>query len=158
MIMLNKNPPFRDVPAVQYVVHDSALGRVMALDTVKYADDRMRNSVLCMGSHATYLMPRYLADYGIPLLGVITNDCGPGKDNIGTVGLPDLDKMGLPGATVSVTSARVGDARSTYFDGVISALNETARKAGVAIGQPATKAAELMLTYAKTREPVLSRA
>jgi len=149
MIMLNKNPPFQDVPRIQYVVHDSDLGRVVALDTVKYADERMKNSVLCMGSHASHLMPRYLADYGIPLHGVITNDCGPGKDNIGTAGLPDLDKAGIPGATVSVTSARVGDARSTYYEGVISALNDKAKSFGVKIGQPAQKAAELMLRAAQ---------
>ena len=94
-------------------------------------------------------MPRYLADYGIPLLGVIANDCGPGKDSIGNAGLPDLDKVGLPGATVSVVSARVGDARSTYYDGVISALNETARSIGIAEGQSARQAAELMLKAAK---------
>ena len=90
-------------------------------------------------------MPRYLASYGVKLSGVITNDCGPGKDNIGICGLPDLDKASIPGATVGVTSARVGDARSTYLDGVISYVNETAKAVGIKPGQSASEAAALML-------------
>ena len=42
MIMLGKNPPFQESPRIQHVVHDSELGRVMALDTVKYVDDGIK--------------------------------------------------------------------------------------------------------------------
>lgn len=145
MMMLNKNPPFLPCPRTQHLVHDSQDGKVFALDTVRYVDDRIQNSVLCMGSHSSPLMPRYLASYGVELSGVITNDCGPGKDEIGTAGLPDLDKAGIPGATVSVASAKVGDARSTYHDGIISSVNDVARGVGVREGQSAVEAAALML-------------
>jgi nucleotidyltransferase/DNA polymerase involved in DNA repair len=42
-------------------------------------------------------------------------------------------------------SARIGDPGSTYADGVVSAVNETARRRGVAVGQPAAEAARRML-------------
>jgi hypothetical protein len=39
----------------------------------------------------------------------------------------------------------MGDGRSTYFDGVISACNEPARRKGVEVGQTAKEAAHLLL-------------
>jgi len=63
----------------------------------------------------------------------VARGCGPGKDGVGTSGLPDLDKANLPGATVSVRSATVSDARSTYFDGIISAINAKASGIGIAV-------------------------
>jgi nucleotidyltransferase/DNA polymerase involved in DNA repair len=46
---------------------------------------------------------------------------------------------------VSSASARIGDALSTYHDGIISTANEPARAKGVTIGMKAAEAARLML-------------
>jgi nucleotidyltransferase/DNA polymerase involved in DNA repair len=48
-------------------------------------------------------------------------------------------------ACVDAMSACIGDPASTYADGVVSAVNQTARRAGVAVGQPAVEAARRML-------------
>lgn len=50
-----------------------------------------------------------------------------------------------PAATVSASSARIGDALSTFTDGIISAVNESAKKLGVRMGMKASQAARLML-------------
>lgn len=143
--MLNTRPPFREPAPRQILVHASDLGRVYALDTVKYLDQRIAGAVLCMGSHAASSMPRYLEAAGVELAGVITNDVGRAKDDSGIAGLATLDAVNVACAVVSCQTARVGDAQSTYHAGVISACNRTAAAAGVAVGQRAVEAAALLL-------------
>jgi hypothetical protein len=58
-----------------------------------------------------------------------------GLDGAGVSRLPALEARGIAGACVSCFSARIGDARSTWADGVISALNGSAAARGGAIGQ-----------------------
>ena len=68
------------------------------------------------------------------------NDAGIGKDGAGISRLPVLDERGIVGVTVAATSARIGDGRSTYEDGIVSRINETARAAGIKVGMPAREA------------------
>ncbi len=56
-----------------------------------------------------------------------------------------MARHGLVAAAVSSASARIGDALSTYHDGIVSAANEPARAKGVTIGMKAAEAARLML-------------
>ncbi len=77
--------------------------------------------------------------------GVIFYDGGMAKDSSGRDGLPILDVAGIAAATVDAMSARMGDPRSTYETGVVSALNDCARRAGVEIGQFAREAAQRTL-------------
>jgi len=149
--LLDANPVPVALPKRQILVHDSPLGRVYALDTVKYADARISGAVLCMGSHAAPAMADYVAEFGFALAGVITNDVGFAKDRSGIGGLAALDARAVPGATVSCASARVGDAQDTYFSGVVSACNATAAALGIAPGQSAAQAAERMLREAAGR-------
>lgn len=150
--LLEKNPV--QVPAArrQIKVHSDELGEVFALDTVKYADQRIAGSVLCMGSHAARAMASYVDDLGFNLSGVITNDVGLSKDKSGIEGLALLDPFDVPAATVDCNTARVGDAQSTYFTGRISYLNETAIRIGVKLNDPAKLAAHKMLQYANDKK------
>ena len=45
----------------------------------------------------------------------------------------------------SATSARVGDGRSTYYDGVLSARNETAASLGARVGMPTPEFVDLVM-------------
>jgi hypothetical protein len=65
------------------------------------------------------------------VLGALYNDAGVGKDEAGISRLPALDARGIAAATVSATSARIGDARSTYEDGIISHVNRRATRLGL---------------------------
>lgn len=145
ILMLNKRPTYRQPEIRQILVYESELRKVFALDTVKYVDARIEGSVLCMGSHSASSMPKYLDDAGVTLAGVITNDVGCLKENLGIAGLWTLDAAKIPAAVVSCNTARVGDAQSTYFAGVVSVCNRTAAQLGILVGERATHCATKML-------------
>ena len=89
-----------------------------------------------------------MAHYALPIRpkGVICNDAGRGLDDSGIEGLAILDEHRIAGAAVSTESARIGDALSTYHDGLISAANAAAAAKGVRVGMRASDAARLMLS------------
>ena len=66
---------------------------------------------------------------------VFFNDAGVGKENAGIAALDMLEKLGVAGGTVSNDSAKIGDARDHWENGVISHLNEAAKAAGSREGQ-----------------------
>ena len=72
------------------------------------------------------------------------NDAGIGIDEAGVSRLPALDQRGIAAATVSAESARIGDARSTYEDGVLSRVNARAAALGLTPGMPGREAVALL--------------
>ncbi|NBR81669.1 MAG: hypothetical protein EBT53_08305 [Betaproteobacteria bacterium] len=86
------------------------------------------------GSHGGLSAARY-AWVAKPWL-VVFNDAGVGKDQAGIAGLAQLAQQGVAAATVSHTSARIGDASSTLADGVISYVNAPAKLLGLQPGVP----------------------
>ncbi len=72
----------------------------------------------------------------------ICSDGGRGRGDSGLDGL----RAEIPGATVDVQTARIGDGLSTYREGVISACNELASARGVRVGQRAQEAAWLLVS------------
>jgi hypothetical protein len=52
-----------------------------------------------------------------PVAAAFFNDAGVGKDEAGLSRLPLLDRMGIPGMTVSSDSARIGFGDETYRRG-----------------------------------------
>jgi uncharacterized protein YunC (DUF1805 family) len=92
------------------------------------------------------------ADYlkSINPFGYICSDGGRGLDNSGMAALPLAAAMGIAGATVDARRAKMGDAMSTWHDGIISAANSLAEAAGVRVGMTAPEAARLMV---RRRDP-----
>jgi len=66
----------------------------------------------------------------------VFNDAGIGIDEAGIGRLPALDARGIAGLTVAAASARIGEARSSFEDGIISRVNATAAALGAAAGMP----------------------
>jgi hypothetical protein len=64
----------------------------------------------------------------------VFNDAGIGIDEAGIGRLPALDARGIAGLTVAAASARIGEARSTFEDGIVSRVNRTAAGWGAAEG------------------------
>jgi hypothetical protein len=85
------------------------------------------------GSHGGLNSARFAAA-ARPLLAVF-NDAGLGKDGAGIAGLAWLQAQGIAACAVSHASARIGDARSTLADGIISHCNARAAALGVAPGE-----------------------
>jgi hypothetical protein len=125
------------------VAAETGGGRVVLVDSMSFAGPEHRGDVLCAGSHGGRVnVERLLV---VRPRGALFNDGGGARDASGVSGLAALDAVGVAGACVDAMSARIGDPASTYADGVVSAVNETARRRGVAVGQPAAEAARRML-------------
>lgn len=86
------------------------------------------------GSHGGVSSARY-AIAARPWISVF-NDAGVGKDAAGIAALALLQHEGLAACTVSHDSARIGDAHSTFDDGIISQVNALARSLGLVPGLP----------------------
>jgi hypothetical protein len=110
---------------------------------MSFAGPEHRGDVLCAGSHGGRVNVERLR--AVRPRGAILNDGGRARDDSGVSGLGALDEVGVAAACVDAMSARIGDPQSTYADGVLSAVNETARRLGVAVGQRAVEAARRML-------------
>jgi hypothetical protein len=148
MLMLNApiGVPNDVVGVIDESVHtvlEGPDGNVYAVwSSSRISGDRSRD-VLVVASHGAKVMALYALRTSPR--GVICNDAGFGMDDSGVEGLGELEEHGIAAAAVSTDSARIGDAISTYNDGVISALNGPAATAGVQIGQSAREAASLLL-------------
>lgn len=70
------------------------------------------------------------------------NDAGGG---IGTTRLPALEARCIAAVTVAAASARIGDAHSTWKDGIISTINPAAARLGAYEGMPARDLIQLAL-------------
>ena len=111
--------------------------QVWALDSASLVLPEHRHSIVITGSHGGLLGHRPETALKYDVLGALYNDAGIGKDAAGTSRLPALDARGIAAATVSAASARIGDARSTYEDGIISRINARAASFGLREGMTA---------------------
>lgn len=110
---------------------------VIALDSISLVRASDAGQVVVTGSHGGVLGGRAGTAVGHPVLAVLCNDAGMGIDRAGTSRLPALDARGIAAATVAADSAEIGDGMSTWRDGVVSAVNEAARRHGGMVGQSA---------------------
>lgn len=110
--------------------------RVWALDSASLARADDAGDVLVTGSHGGLLGGRPQTALRAAAAAAVFNDAGVGRDRAGLSRLPALDARRMAAVTVSAGSARVGDGRSTYDDGVLSAHNGTAAQLGARTGMP----------------------
>lgn len=120
---------------------------VFAMDSISLVDPATDDGAICVtASHGGILGGKpETAVKGSPLL-VVCNDADRGVDDAGLSRLPPLDVRGIAAATVSAFSARIGDGRSSWEDGYVSAVNETAARMGGLVGMSCR---ELVETIAK---------
>jgi hypothetical protein len=130
-------------PGQRKVVSKSEKGLIVVVDTISYVNDDDRGNVIVGGSHFGKICGDQTSKFGPK--GVILNDAGKGKDDAGIQGLFVLEKVGIPAATVSAMSARIGDGLSSYDEGEISFANEPAKKLGITPGMKAKEAARRMV-------------
>jgi hypothetical protein len=124
---------------------------VVLLDSISLVEPSDRGQIVVTGSHGGLLGGRPETASKIDVFAALFNDADIGIDGAGLTRLPALDARGIAAATVSAWSARIGDGRSTYQDGFITHMNETAHRYGAEIGISARDFVELM-TQAKLRK------
>lgn len=107
---------------------------VVLLDSASLVEPQDRGQIIVTGSHGGLLGGRPETALEIEAFAAVFNDADVGIDHAGIGRLPALDARAIAAATVSTWSARIGDGQSSYRDGFISHLNETARQYGATIG------------------------
>jgi hypothetical protein len=112
----------------------SEVPQVWALDSASLVLPEHRDAIVVTGSHGGLLGGKAETALKYDVRGALYNDAGIGKDAAGISRLPALAARGIPAATVAATSARIGDARSTYEDGIISRVNARAGSLGLQEG------------------------
>jgi hypothetical protein len=107
---------------------------VWALDSAAAVGPEHVGTIVVTGSHGGLLGGRPETALKYDALAALFNDAGIGIDEAGVTRLPALDARHIAAATVAAASARIGDARSTYEDGILSRINSRAAALGAAPG------------------------
>ena len=115
------------------VVAEGRGGRVVIMDSITKVTAEDTGSVAVSASHGGASSGEFALDLA-PLRMAVFNDAGVGKDEAGIAALAMLQARGVGGATVSHTSARIGDAQDTWDHGVVSHANAIAQGLGLKPG------------------------
>lgn len=105
---------------------------VLLVDSITEAVGCAAGRIAVSGSHGGLSAGRFALQAGVRL--AVFNDAGIGKDGAGIAALALLQSQGVAAVAVSHASARIGEARSTWDDGVISACNAAAAAFGARPG------------------------
>jgi hypothetical protein len=119
--------------------------RVYAIDSNALVQAEDRGMIVVTGSHGGILGGKPASAIKVDVYAAVYNDADRGIDDAGVSRLPALDTRGIAAACVSAWTARIGDGMSTYRDGIISAINETAKLRGARIGTRAKQFVEVMV-------------
>lgn len=103
------------------------------VDSITELLPRDLGCIAVSGSHGGISAAHY-ALAARPLLSVF-NDAGVGLDSAGIAALAFLQGQGLAACAVAHGSARIGEAKSTLDDGIVSHVNALAQALGVRPGQ-----------------------
>jgi hypothetical protein len=110
------------------------------MDSISLISAKDRGAVIVCGSHGGLISGAF-ATLHPPHL-VIFNDAGGGKSDAGRASIDMLDAKGIACATVSHSSARIGDAEDAWTNGVLSAAGSCALQIGVRAGQSVKQAVD----------------
>ncbi len=120
------------------VTFEGGLRRLILVDSAALVRETDAGQVVVTGSHGALFGVDPMNALKVDAALALFNDAGGG---VGTTRLPALQGRGIAAATVAAASARIGDAHSTWRDGIVSACNEAAIALG---GHPGMAASELV--------------
>lgn len=124
--------------------------KVIVMDSISLVTPADDGHVVVAASHGGALGGRPEMAIKHPVFACVTNDADRGIENAGTTRLPALDARGIAAACVSAFSSRIGDGRSAFEDGWISAVNAMAARHGGMVGQ-STRAFVAAMVAARIR-------
>ena len=121
------------------------LGRPLLLvDSITEAVRHGADAVVVSGSHGGLSAARFAL--AARPHAVAFNDAGIGKDGAGIAALAWLQAHGIAAVAVAHDSARIGEALSTWNDGVISAAQRSGHRARRACGRATARMAAIHAT------------
>jgi hypothetical protein len=123
---------------------------VWAIDSASLTGPDDDGAILVTGSHGGLLGGRPESALKSTPRAALFSDAGVGIDQAGISRLPALAARAIAAATVSAASARIGDAKSIYHDGVISHVNAVAAAAGARPGMTARAFVALFVEAGRT--------
>lgn len=130
---------------VRAVVDHPGRRRIVLLDSAALVGPEDTGQIVVTGSHGGLVGGNPAMALRVDGFAGVYNDAGIGIEEAGIARLPALDARGIPAFTVSAESARIGEARSSFEDGVISAVNRTAAAMGARVD---ARAREVLLGWA----------
>ncbi len=110
--------------------------RVLLLDSASLVQPDDAGHIVVTGSHGGLIGGDPAKALRADAYAAAFNDAGR-PDGPGITRLPALAARGIAAITVAAASARIGDARSTLEDGIVSAANGPAAALGARLGHPA---------------------
>lgn len=125
-------------PTIGAQAHALAPPALRMVDSITELGPGDAGCVAVSGSHGGISSGRF-ALAAQPALTVF-NDAGVGRDRAGLAGLALLERHALAALTVAHDSARIGEARSSLHDGIVSHVNAQAAASGIHAGQRCTEA------------------
>ena len=146
MLQAKPGRPITEEVGTDLELHEVARrpsGRILARVWLPGLPGTYPDDVFALGTHAARVAAEHAFRWNVK--GWIANDAGMAKNESGIAALAICGARGMPAASVSASSAMIGDAWSTYRDGIVSAVNEPARRKGVATGMAARDALQNMV-------------
>ncbi len=116
---------------------------VVIMDSISSVSAGDAGTIVVSASHGGASSGEFAMRHRLGL--VFFNDAGVGKDDAGVRSLAMLEGIGVPAATISHASARIGDARDHWDHGVLSHVNDAAQARGLRPGQDVRAAAQAFL-------------
>jgi hypothetical protein len=110
--------------------------RIVIMDSASLVKPEDAGQIIVTASHGALLGGNPWMALQAEGFAAVFNDAGIGIDGWGITRLPALESRGVAGLTVAADTARIGDGRSTFEDGVISHVNAPAGRLGAVTGQP----------------------
>jgi len=118
--------------AREEIVPQGANRRIVLIDSASLVAPGDAGQIVITGSHGALFGGNPINALKYDAAFAAFNDAGGG---VGVSRLPALQGRGIAAVTVSAASARIGDARSTFKDGLVSAANPAALSRGARIGE-----------------------
>lgn len=118
---------------------DGAKRRVVLLDSAALVRPKDKGAIVVTASHGGLVGGVAAMALQTDAYAAVFNDAGKGIDNAGLTRLPALDERSIAAFTVSADSARIGEGKSSFSDGIVSAVNLTAKAKGARVGDRASE-------------------
>lgn len=111
--------------------------RIVLIDSAAMVRPEDAGQIVVTGSHGGLVGGEPRMALQVDAYAAVFNDAGIGMDAAGLARLSALDARDIAAFTVAAESCRIGDARSAFETGVISAVNRAAAAIGATVGAPA---------------------